>query len=535
MPDNRKDYMYLRLSQEDGDVEEGAMEESCSIASQRRCIEAFISGELGLDPASFDEIVDDGYSGTRMSRPGITKLLRLVEAGMVKTIIVRDLSRFARNYLDAGHYLEFVFPAYQVRFISINDHFDSKALGEETGGLELAIRNLINDMYSRDISRKIKSAVDLKKMNGEFVYGTAPYGYKKAPKKNAIEIDGPAAAVVKRIFQWAQEGVTITQIANRLNEAHEPTPSVYLASVRGKYKTRGFWTYDSVRNILNNRIYTGDTEPFKSHVERIGTDRVKHIPEEERIVLPNTHEAIITREEYERAKGIVKSNRKSAPREKRNPLTSYLVCGCCGNRLAKGKSQNKTWHCSSARYSGDLACKEIHVDDEQMQDILLSAIQNQAKLLNARIENLIVSERARKTETEILCGEIRKRRKQLSAIQERKIEEYEKYASGEMEKEDFLKVRRMIMGEEEAAKVELKLLEERLQSADADQRQMEAQKNSAGALTPYAQVTELTPEIMRELVKRVVVYPDHTVSIEWNFRDEMVRILKIEKLIVLGA
>ena len=146
-----------------------------------------------MDPNSFEEISDDGYSGTSMMRPGMRRLLQLVDQGVVRTIVVRDLSRFARNYLEAGHYLEFVFPSYGVRFISINDQFDSAQMGESTGGLEFAIKNLINQMYSKDISKKIKSAVDLKKMNGEYVYGTAPYGYKKGEVKNTIVVDAPAA------------------------------------------------------------------------------------------------------------------------------------------------------------------------------------------------------------------------------------------------------------------------------------------------------------------------------------------------------
>lgn len=201
MQDNRIDAYYLRLSLEDGDVAEGNAEESCSIASQRMCMNQFLEAhkELGGD---FREFSDDGYSGTNMERPGIQRLLRLVEQGAVRTIIVRDLSRFARNYLEAGHYLEFIFPAYGVRFISINDRYDSDDYGENPAGLELAIRNLINEMYSRDISRKIKSAVDMKKRNGEFVYGTAPFGYKKGEQKNTIVVDDEAAITVKRILSW---------------------------------------------------------------------------------------------------------------------------------------------------------------------------------------------------------------------------------------------------------------------------------------------------------------------------------------------
>ena len=272
--DELMDISYVRLSKEDGDVEDGSIDESCSIQSQRTCIKQYLRSN-GFSVDRLLEIVDDGYSGTTMNRPGMNRLIKLVESGKVRTIIVRDLSRFARNYLEAGHYLEFIFPVYNVRFISINDQFDSMELGESTGGLELAIRNLINQMYSKDISRKIKSAVDLKKLSGEFVYGTAPYGYKKGDVRNTIVIDEPATQVVRQIFEWAAAGITVTNIAQRLNIASIPTPSVYLADIRGKYKTRSSWSYESVRNILFNRIYTGDTVPFKSHVVLVGSNHVK--------------------------------------------------------------------------------------------------------------------------------------------------------------------------------------------------------------------------------------------------------------------
>lgn len=307
MQDNRIDAFYLRLSLEDGDVAEGNLNESCSITSQRLCVEQFLGThpELGSD---FQEFADDGYSGTNMERPEVQRLLRMVEQGLVKTIVVRDLSRFARNYLEAGHYLEFVFPAYGVRFISINDRYDSDDYGENPAGLDLAIRNLINEMYSKDISRKIKSAVDIKKRNGEFVYGTAPYGYKKGEKKNTIIVDDETAIIVKRMFKMASEGMTITEIALALNKEGIPTPSQYMAQYRSsKYKVYSDWTWNSVKNIIENRIYTGDTEPFKSHVIKIGSARTKQIPRELREIIPETHEAIVSRELYYLAQTTIKS------------------------------------------------------------------------------------------------------------------------------------------------------------------------------------------------------------------------------------
>lgn len=526
---DRIDASYLRLSKEDGDVEAGTLEESCSIQSQRACIAQYINTRSDLG-GHFEEFVDDGFTGTNMNRPAMQRLLKLVEAGKVRTIIVRDLSRFARDYLEAGHYLEFVFPTCDVRFISINDHFDSSTLGESTGGLELAIRNLMNQMYSRDISRKIKSSVDLKKKKGEYVYGTAPYGYRKGPKKNTIIIDDEAAVVVKRIFTWASDGVTITQIARRLNEAGVTSPSVYLAAVRGKYKTRAFWTYESIRNILHNRIYTGDTEPFKSSVVRVGSNRVTLIPEEKRMVIPCTHDAIISRELYYQARLTIKSNVKSRRTSPPNPLTSYLVCGCCGNKLAKGKPQNKNWLCASARYNPDCGCKDVRINEARVLAVLLRAIQTQCQLIDAKIKQSNSTAKNSASGMEFLRADIRKAKKQISRYEQQRLELYEQYTIGRLTKENYISEKRKIANTEEQVKMQCSLMEKQLAEDEEEYAAMRRQATQGKAYAKYLEITEITPDLMRELVKKITVYPGNVIDIKWNFHNEFISIMdRIER------
>ena len=526
-----QDYYYLRLSKEDGDTEDGTAEESCSITSQRDCIQRFLY-ENHFSSDDFEEIVDDGYSGTSMNRPGMRKLLNLVESGKVRTIIVRDLSRFARNYLEAGHYLEFVFPAYNVRFISINDQFDSALLGENTGGLELAIKNLLNQMYSKDISRKIKSSVDLKKLSGEYVYGTAPYGYKKGEKKNTIVIDREAADIVKKIFEWAASGITITQIARRLNEEKVVTPSVYLAAVRGKYKTRTTWTFESVRNILANRIYTGDTVPFKSHVVRVGSDRVKQIPEELQQVIPSTHEAIISRELFYQARTVVKSNKKSKAKASTNPFTSLLVCGCCGNRLSKGKSQNKNWLCANRRYNPGSGCEQVRFREDKLAEIVLHAINVRCKLLDAKIKRMRQESHSAKSSEQILQTECQTLRRQIEKTQASKMQYYESYVSGQLTKEDFLTKKKEATAQEEDMKIKLTVAERKLKELSekikASTMEMETGKKVIG----YQEITELTPQLMKELVKKIIIQPDGSIRIEWNFHDELSELISFNSIAV---
>lgn len=519
--DEPVDIIYLRLSLEDGDVADGTAEESCSIQSQRTCIHRFLK-EKGISTDSVEEIVDDGYSGTNLNRPGMQRLLKLVERGQVRTVIVRDLSRFARNYLEAGHYLEFVFPAYDVRFISINDQFDSQEIGETTGGLELAIKNLINQMYSKDISRKIKSAVDIKKMNGEYVYGTAPYGYKKGTVKNTIVVDDPAALIVKQVFTWAASGVTITQIAQKLNLQGTPTPSAYLAPVRGpKYKVRKIWTFESVRNILDNRIYTGDTVPFKSHVIRIGSDRVKQIPEELRTVIPNTHEAIISRELYYQARTVIKSTKKSKSTAPPNPFTSLLVCGCCGNRLGKGKTQNKNWTCTTHRYHPELDCKDVRFNEEKLTKIVMNAIMVQCQITDARVKRIRKESHLSKSSAQVLQTECRTLRQKIEHLGTEKMKRYEAYVLGQISKQEFICIKQDIVSQEEQAKLELGIAEQKLNELNAKMSRAATQEEESQQILQYQDITELTPELTRKLIKRITIHPDGSIKIQWNFHDEI--------------
>lgn len=529
--DDRKTYSYLRLSQEDGDTLNGSDSESCSISSQRTCIQQFLAACPDL-PDTCAEIVDDGCSGTNLERPGMQRLLQLVDEGKVGTIVVRDLSRFSRNYLEAGHYLEFVFPALDVRFISINDAFDSAVLGEATGGLELAVKNLMNQLYSRDISRKIKSIVDMKKYRGEYAFGAAPYGYRKGSVKNSIVIDDEAANVVRRIFKWAAEGDSITRIAKRLNEENVPTPSVYLAAVRGNYKARTFWSYESVRNILNNRIYTGDTEPFKSHVVKVGSNRVKLIPEELREIIPDTHEAIISREQYYLAKTAVKTVASKHPQRKAlNLLQPYLICGCCGNKLQKGRASNRNWRCASRRYTTELGCDQVLMEDARISNILLRAIQSQCRLLDVKLQKIQQEQKSAKSERELLLAEKKRCAAVLEKMQSEKMRYYEAFIEGALSKEEFFAKKQAVAENAEACKSQLCLIEQQLERAEKEEINRKRLAPEVKRFLDFRNVEKLTPTLLSALVKRITIYADRVIRIEWNFRDELAERLLAEETV----
>ena len=522
MQDKKINAYYLRLSLEDGDVAEGGIEESCSIVSQRLCVQQFIASHSDLQ-GDYREFSDDGYSGTNMERPGVQQLIRLVEQGAVRTIIVRDLSRFARNYLEAGHYLEFIFPAYGVRFISINDHYDSDDYGENPAGLELAIRNLINEIYSKDISKKIKSAVDLKKRKGEFVYGTAPYGYKKGTEKNTIVVDDEAAIIVKRIFKLASDGKTVTQIAQILNKEDVPTPSQHLVQYRSsKYKVYTEWTWNSVKNILENRIYTGDTEAFKSHVVQIGSNRTKQIPRELREVIPNTHEGIISRELYYLALKTIKSAPKTRKNTAINVLTSKLVCGCCGYKLHKGKAKNKDWLCDRRRYTSSLDCKDVRANEEEVKGIILRAIQKQCELTDFSLQEQKGIQKVARSKQVILRDEIKSKRRRYERLENRKRDLLEEVLEDRISRSDYAVQKKAVVTEMDELASQIAILQQEFSNLSTSEEMAAKQEEKVIRIRQYQGITELTPEVMKALIRQVVIYPDKHIRIEWNFSDNLV-------------
>lgn len=516
---SKQDIAYLRLSLEDGDVATGDSAESCSITSQRQCIQAFADKYSDV-PSDLVEYVDDGYSGTSMERPSMSRILQLVSMGRVRTIIVRDLSRFARNYLEAGHYLEYIFPAYDVRFISINDHYDSaKVTSGNDEAFQLAIRNLLNDLYSKDISRKIKTAVDMKKLRGEYVYGQAPYGYKKGPEKNTIVIDDYAAEIVRRIFHMAANGITVSAIAKILNEEKVMTPSMYLEKVRGKYKPSPYWSFESVKNIIVNRIYTGDTEPFKSHVIKMGSNKVRQIPYGERIVIPDTHEAIVSRETYFNARSVIKSTEKSKRDIKQPLLSGYLVCGCCGHKLTKGRTTNKNWLCASARYTDERECSHIRLNEEMMEEKLLAAVKIQCDLADVQEKTIVKKQRSINDKVDALIWEKKKLGRELDTISDQLMKTLDEYYDGNMTKDNFVTSKKKLNQREFELKERLAELEQELLEQKNPVMNQMKEEESINLIKKHSGIEKLDELIMKELVKKIVVYPNNAVQIVWNFED----------------
>ncbi|MDR2044969.1 MAG: recombinase family protein [Clostridium sp.] len=307
--------LYLRVSDEDGIPGiPGAARESGSIAGQRLLLREFVKGHEDLSGHPVIEVTDDGYSGTDFDRPGIRSLLRMAQDAAISCIVVKDFSRFGRNYLEVGNYLEQVFPLLGVRFLSVNDQFDSFR-DTAAGSVEVGFRNLIYEAYSRDLSIKVKSALREKARQGKFVAAFAPFGYRKAAReRNRLVADPECAPVVRRIFRFYADGMAQTEIAGLLNREAVPSP-LMVRRKRGENfpgKPRGetaAWTAGTVAHILSDRRYTGEAIYGKVTPLAVGSRKGLAVPEEDWIVVPDAHEAILSREEFEAAQSRKKKYR----------------------------------------------------------------------------------------------------------------------------------------------------------------------------------------------------------------------------------
>ena len=292
--------IYLRLSLEDVDKRTNkAKDESNSIVAQRQLIQRHIEQNSYLSNLPKMEFCDDGFSGTNFERPDFQRMIDLIRAGEIHIAIVKDLSRFGRDYLEVGDYLEHIFPFLGVRMISINDHYDSEKYLGNTAGMDIAFRNLIYDYYSKDLSKKVKSAMRTKQRNGGYIT-CCTYGYKVSPKnKHQMIIDPETAPIVRRIFTDVIAGKSTSQVARELNAEGIPTPQQYKGVARRKDSpSKALWTHNRILDMLKNIKYTGCMVNHTRESMVIRAKSQRRVPKEDWIYHENAHEAIVTTEEF---------------------------------------------------------------------------------------------------------------------------------------------------------------------------------------------------------------------------------------------
>lgn len=357
---NNRIAMYLRLSKED----EKNKQESNSISMQRLLITAYVEKHFSCYELS--EYADDGFSGTNFNRPGINALLENARNGMVDCIIVKDFSRFARDYIELGSYLEQIFPFLCIRFISINDNYDSDQYKGRIADLDINFKTLLYDYYSKDISQKVRSSFTARKEMGQYISGHTPFGYMKSPEdRHMLIIKKDEAAIVSRIFELAVRGNTINQIAKLLNYENVKTPIEYKIEMgetsRKPKGDRFYWNASTIASILRNRTYVGDLVYDKTEKEKVGGKNILKQRDEWKIY-HNHHEAIVSEalfNEVQVSRGK-KVERKNLP--PKSVLQGFVVCHNCNKSLRYKEGINPYFTCSE-RYSTNntKCCKKMNV------------------------------------------------------------------------------------------------------------------------------------------------------------------------------
>ena len=371
---------YIRLSKEEYNDEK----ESNSVINQKQLINEYIknNSSFGL----IDYYIDDGYSGTDFNRPGFKKLLVDIKEKKVNTIIVKDLSRFGRNHIEVDNYLENIFPIMKVRFISVNDDIDTFKTPYVVENFSIALKNLINDAYAYDVSRKVRSILINKKINGEFIGKEAPFGYLKDSKdKHKFIVDENSSKVIVKIFDMFLNGKTRKEIADKLNNLKILPPGAYkIENNISNYKrtqTMKNWNSDMITRILRNQVYTGDLVQGKTTKFNYRIHKTIVVNPEDWIIVSNHHEAIIMKEIYYKVQNIL--DRKEGYKNNNDIFSGYLKCADCGKSLIIKKIKNyEYYYCSSFIRNG--SCSNHSLKKEKLICEVLQKFNNIYKYRNLK-------------------------------------------------------------------------------------------------------------------------------------------------------
>lgn len=380
--------MYLRLSQDDKKYDRNFKEESNSITNQRLQIQDYI--DKSEDIQLVKEYVDDGYSGINFDRPAFKEMMEEIISGNINCVIVKDLSRFGREYIDSGRYLKKVFPSLDVRFIALNDNYDSDTANETEKNLVIPFKSFINDSYCRDTSAKVRSVCDVKRKQGQFISNYTPYGYEKDKEdKHKIVIDKEVEYVVQKIFAMKLEGYSSYSIAKYLNDNGILSPMEYKKSKGIKYKT-GFstkavtkWDTPAVNRILINEIYIGTLQQGKREKINYKLDKVITKDKRDWIEIVDNHEAIIDSYDFEIVQKLLKCDIKANyVGEKADMFAGLLFCKDCNTQMTKkvdkrGKIQTVYYICSSYnRNSKDKKCSRHSIKQKELETAILGMIRH---------------------------------------------------------------------------------------------------------------------------------------------------------------
>ena len=513
---------YYRLSREDR-----GKNESDSIANQRMLVSAYLKNHPNIQLVT--EAQDDGYTGTNFDRPGFRVVMEAIREKKVNCVIVKDLSRLGREYIEMGKYLEMIFPSFGIRFIAINDDVDSEK-ENDSDDIIIPVKNIMNESYCRKISKELRKQFRTQRENGEYMGAFVSYGYLKSVEdKHKIVIDEYAAEVVKGIFVLKMKGYSQDSIAEFLNKEQILPPAEYKKSIGINYKS-GFsrsgtakWTAKTITRILTNPIYVGVLEQGKRGTPNYKVKEMRYRDKEDWVVVKEKHEPIIDELIFMIVQQILQRDTRRTPSSDNvQPLSGVVVCGDCNRNMCikyvtSGKKKFYYYVCRNFKY--EKSCTSHNFEKTKLETIVLNAINQQINLtveLRDLLEkvgmNNLVNLRVRKLDLLIA-----KKNQELDGYRDYRMNLYEALNDGLIEKEEYHRMRGKyysLISEGEAVLEKLYIEREAELSGSTDNTSW------IQAFIDYEGSTELTRELVVTLIDKIYIFEDKRVKIDFNYRNE---------------
>lgn len=530
--------LYIRLSREDGDDKV----ESNSISNQRLLLNEFVksSDEFIIE----DTYVDDGYTGTNFDRPGFKRMIADLYEKKFNTIIVKDLSRLGRNYIEVGNYIEQIFPLYNIRFIAVNDNIDSWKDPKSVNSIIVPFKNLINDEYCRDISLKVRSALKAKWLNGEYACSMFPYGYLK-DENNHLIVDPEAAKIVKLIFEWTIQGRGRNKIANDLNEMGILSPAGHKvfdlkmnyknAQYKNNPKNKYIWSATTISDILRNEVYTGTL--IFGRQKRVSYKVKKRVraDRDNWIVVENNHEPIVSKEVFKKA-NEAKRNRMIARQCKKGevlPLAGHIKCADCGRAMKAGSchkySKNRVpysyYICGTYSTKSKAHCTRHSISQKALTKAVLNAIQVQIAMvidLEKLLQNIVNKPKVN-LKNKIVEDSIKKNEEELIKVKNIKKSLYEDWKQEIISKEEFISYSKEYQNKIDEINKKLETLYN--ERKNYKEQIVDCKNTWVEEFKKHKNITELTRDVVLDLIDTVYVHEGKKITIVFKYDDELKNVI----------
>ena len=526
---------YIRLSKEDLQKIRKGLDCSNSVKNQRDILNFFYQSHIE-EFESITEYIDDGHTGTDTDREDFQRMMADIMSHKVNCVVVKDLSRLARNYSDAGSLIDNLFVQMGVRFISLAENVDSYLDPDSVSDIKVPITNVMNDNYCFQTSKKIRQVFDYKRRSGQYIGSFAPFGYVKDSKdKHQLVVDPDAAETVKLIYSMFLQGSSKRAIALYLNEHGIPSPSAY-RRLKGLPVSSGvgdnpMWSARMIHEVLTNEIYTGDLVQGRHRVKSYKVHQIEAVPEEDWVRVPNTHEAIISRETFDKVQGLLQRDTRTSPKGREVHLFSgFLRCADCGKALTRSTSGKYVYYaCSTYKNRSRTACTMHSIKHNHLEAAVLFAIQQQVHLAvsYSEIIALINTAPVKKCQSKRPDDLIAAKERELAKVTRYKQGLYQDWKDGEITHQDYRNMKADYDHQTTTLTAVLeKLTAERAELASG----VDNEHPALVAFMKYQNIECLTRDILVELVDHIKVYENGNISVRFKFADELRKIVEYIEL-----